>query len=262
MEKSAQLLEQLRSQSIKAVIFDFDGTLLDIKEAIRKAIEETFEENRIQADMNLTLQEIGTLIEMLQGYPLPKIILYSYDLVKKISAFEKLTFIKKILISTKIFSKYLEYAKESLIFPKTEHLLKTLSKKCKCDLYIVSHNKKENILFHLKKNDLEKYFKGIFGTDELPSLKPHPNAFEPAIKNYPISIKRNQFVMIGDMPSDIEAGQEAEFKTIGISSGVSDKIILSRQNPDLVIESLDELNELIKHEGTISKSTEKLKIKS
>ena len=223
MEKSTQLIQQLRSQSIQAIIFDFDGTLLDIKGAMEKAIEETFNDNRIEADMDLTIQEIGELLETLQGYPLPKIILHSYDLVKKITTFEKLTFIKRILISTQIFSKYLEYAKESTLFPGTEQLLKTLGKKCKCDLYIVSHSKKDNILFHLEKNGIEKYFKGIFGTDDLPALKPHPNALEPAIKNYPISIKRNQFVMIGDMPSDIEAGQEAEFKTIGIASGISNK---------------------------------------
>ena len=143
MEKSIQLLDQLRSQSIKAIIFDFDGTLLDMKDAMKKAIQETFDANKIDADMDLTIQEIGALVETLQGYPLPKIILHSYDLVKKITAFEKLTFIKKILISTQIFSKYLEYAKESPIFPGTESLLKTLSKKCKSDLYIVSHSKKE-----------------------------------------------------------------------------------------------------------------------
>ena len=262
MENNAKLLDQLRSQTIKAIIFDFDGTLLDMKDAMQKAIQETFETNRIEADMELTIQEIGALVETLQGYPLPKIILNSYELVKQITAFEKLTFIKKILISTQIFSKYLEYAKESPIFPSTESLLKTLSKKCKSDLYIVSHSKKDNILFHLEKNGIKKYFKGIYGTDDLPALKPHPNAFEPAIKDYPISIQRSQFVMVGDMPSDIEAGQEAEFKTIGIASGVSNRDVLANLNPDILVGSLNELNELIKNENAISKSKESLSVKS
>ncbi|KKL44570.1 hypothetical protein LCGC14_2364370, partial [marine sediment metagenome] len=53
--------------------------------------------------------------------------------------------------------------------------------------------------------------------------------------------KRSEFLMIGDMPSDIIAGREAGFLTIGVSSGVSTKEILSDYKPDLLIESLDEL---------------------
>ena len=184
-------------------------------------------------------------------------------MVKYITAFNKLTFLKKILISTKIFSKYLEYSKESPIFPETEKLLKMLRKNFGCDLYIISHSKKENVLFHLEKNGIEKYFKGIFGTDDLPCLKPHPNALEPAIKDYPISVKRSEFIMIGDMPTDIEAGKEAGFGTIAIASGISDKQMLVKFKPDLLIRSIEELYELISNNNILKSNNQKsLKIKS
>ena len=47
--------------------------------------------------------------------------------------------------------------------------------------------------------------------------------------------------MIGDMPSDIIAGREAGLWTIGVTSGVSKKEILVEYQPDLIIDSLEEL---------------------
>jgi beta-phosphoglucomutase-like phosphatase (HAD superfamily) len=56
MTNDNQLINRLRSRSLKGIIFDFDGTLLDIKEAMEKSIKEIFTDNRIEADMDLTIQ--------------------------------------------------------------------------------------------------------------------------------------------------------------------------------------------------------------
>lgn len=115
---------------------------------------------------------------------------------------------------------------------------------------------------HLIRNGIDKYFKGIYGTDELTSLKPSPDALKPVLSQYS-NVKNGEIIMIGDMPTDIEAGQEAECGTIAIASGISNKEILANLKPDLLIDSLEELNELIGI-GTISSSnTQKsAKIKS
>lgn len=256
MTSDNQLINRLRSRSLKGIIFDFDGTLLDIKEAMEKSIEEIFTDNRIEADMDLTIQEIGALLETLQGYPLPKIILQSYDMFKYITAFKDITFLKKVMISTKIFSKFLERSKEAPIFPGTKFLLGTLNKKLKYDLFIVSHSKKEKILEHLIKNGIDKFFKGIYGTDELPSLKPSPDALKPVLDQYS-DIKMGDFIMIGDMPTDIEAGQAAGCGTIALASGISNKEILVNLKPDLLIDSLEELSEVIGNTNISSSKTQK-----
>ncbi|MFX1398326.1 MAG: HAD family hydrolase [Promethearchaeota archaeon] len=241
----SNVIKQLVSRILKGVIFDFDGTILDIKNAMEKAIEEIFAENKVAFDNEKTVQEIGALLETLQGYPLPRIILNSYEMFKYITSFKDIPYVKKILVSTNVFAKYLEYARDAPLIPGIRELLDTLKNKLGCDLYIVSHNKKENILFHLNKSGIMSYFKGVFGTDELPSLKPDPIALEPAIKDYPISVKRNEFLLIGDMPTDIEAGRDAGFLTIAISSGISNKEMLKKSRPSLIIDSIVELNDLI-----------------
>lgn len=239
--QSEQLIKNFQNGSIRGLIFDFDGTLLDIAEPLRNSIEEVFEKYKVSSDMETTIQEIGALMETIQGYPLPKIVLQSYDMFKYISSLKSLTFMKQIEIAAKIFSRYLTLAKEAPIFPNTDKLLKKLNKTY--DLYIVSHNQTKNIVEHLEKHELMNLFKGVYGADILPALKPDPNSLTPVFENYKSS-KLKEFVMIGDMPSDIIAGVEAGVWTIAITTGVSNKDVLSEQGPSLVIDSLSELLEI------------------
>ena len=240
MTKENQLIQRLQNGSFRAIIFDFDGTLLDIRQTLEKSIEEVLEKEVKQAefDMDNTIQEIGALLETIQGYPLPKVLLESYEIFKYITALKNLTYFKKLRIAIKIFSKYLEYSKEASFFPSVKPVLKKLKKDY--DLFIVSHNKSETIIEHLEKEDLKDYFKGIYGSDKIPVQKPDPMALQPPLENYE-KRNRNEFLMIGDMPSDIIAGREAGMWTLAVASGVSKKENLIDNHPDMLIGSLNEL---------------------
>ncbi len=238
MDRDKQLIKLLQSNSLHGIIFDFDGTLLDIRDILEKSIEEILGAKNLNIDMEKTIQEIGALLETIQGYPLPKVLLESYEIFKHITALECLTYFKKLEIAIKIFAKYLKYAKDALFFPSVEPLIKKLSKSS--DLYIISHNKTKTIIEHLEKKGFDKIFKGVYGSDIIPVQKPDPLALQPALENYE-KRRRDEFLMIGDMPSDITAGQEAGFWTIGVASGVSQHDILKSYSPDLLINSLDEL---------------------
>ena len=93
---------------------------------------------------------------------------------------------------------------------------------------------------HLEKEGIDKIFKGVYGSDKIPVQKPDPMALQPALEYYE-KRSRDKFLMIGDMPSDITAGKEAGFWTIGVASGVSKREILKDYQPDLLISSLEEL---------------------
>lgn len=69
-------------------------------------------------------------------------------------------------------------------------------------------------------------------------------ALQPTLENYE-KRRRDEFLMIGNMPSDITAGREAGFWTIGVASGVSKTEILTNYKPDLLVESLDELEKIL-----------------
>ncbi|MBD3342066.1 MAG: hypothetical protein GF353_23400, partial [Candidatus Lokiarchaeota archaeon] len=67
MNDEQKLVEKLQSRSFCGVIFDFDGTVIDIKEPLKRAIEEAFAEYGIKDDIGQTIREIGSVIESVQG---------------------------------------------------------------------------------------------------------------------------------------------------------------------------------------------------
>ena len=242
MNRANELNKRLESGSLRGIIFDFDGTLLDIREILEKSIKEVLDDQNITVDMEITIQEIGALLETIQGFPLPKVLLESYDIFKHITSLNNFSYFKQLRIAVKIFSKYLEYSKEAPLLPGVKLLLKKIAKSF--DLFIVSHNKTETIMEHLENEEIAKYFKGVYGSDRIPVQKPDPLALQPPLETYERP-KRDEFLMIGDMPSDIIAGRDAGLWTIGVASGVSKREILSEYKPDLLIDSLDELVELL-----------------
>jgi len=259
MSTDNQLIKKLQSGSIRGIIFDFDGTLLDIREPLQKSIEEVYGEKGIKADIETTIREIGALMETIQSYPLPKILLESYEMFKHISSLQSITYLKKLRIAVKIFSKYLTYAKDASFYPKAIEIVKKLKKSY--DLFIISHNQTRNLLEHLEREKIEGIFKEIYGADKLPILKPDPGALQPVFESYK-SCKLNEFIMIGDMPSDIQAGKEAGVWTIGIASGVSSRETLAEFEPDLLIDSLEELSILLEKKSISESNTQKsIKIK-
>ncbi|KKN41871.1 hypothetical protein LCGC14_0718940 [marine sediment metagenome] len=242
MSNRKKLIERLQTGSLRAIIFDFDGTLLDIRGILEKSIEEILMAKNADIDMETSIQEVGALLEVIQGYPLPKVLLESYEIFKQITTLKDMTYFKKLRIAIKIFTKYLEYSKEAQFFPGVKYLLDKLRKSY--DLFIVSHNKTETIIEHLENEGIEGFFKGVYGRDKIPVQKPDPMALQPPLEYYK-KRHRDEFLMIGDMPSDIIAGREAGFWTIGVASGISTKEILAGNQADLVLDSLNELQAFI-----------------
>jgi HAD superfamily hydrolase (TIGR01549 family) len=252
----------LKSNNLRALIFDFDGTLLDISDPLERSIQETFDEYKLNVDFSQTKKEIGSVLESVQGYPLPKIILESHNIFKFISTLSHLTYFKKLRIATKIFTRYLEYEKDAPLLSGARDLLKGLNKKY--DLYVVSHNQSKNLKHHIEEKKLEEFFEAFYGADDLPSLKPNPVALQPVLSQYD-PLDSNEFVMIGDMPTDIEVGQEAGIWSIAIASGISSKELLVDYRPDVIVESLYELMDIfgIKYKKiSESKAQESLEVKT
>ncbi len=238
----AKLQELLARGGIKAVILDFDGTILDINEPLHNSIAEVFAKYGIYADWERTMIEVGSVLDTVQALPIPKILLESYDIFSMISAVDQYRLMKKLRVAMSIFSKYQKLAEDTKLCVGVEDLLVALANRTK--LFIVSHNRTKKVQDQLAKFNLAKYFAGTFGADVLPALKPDPQAVQfAAAKVSPY--KPEEIVVIGDMPTDIEAGKAAGFWTVGVSTGFIPHGHLEVAGPDVLVHNLPELIEML-----------------
>lgn len=141
-------------------------------------------------------------------------------------------------------SYYKHYSEEGLpsvpLYPHIRETLEYFRPKIKV---IISNKRTEFVNILLKTHSLAGYFKEILGGDNAPCLKPDPCAIIEIMKKY--GIKPERAVLIGDMTVDIETGKNAGVHTCAVTYGFDPKEKLLPSRPDLMIDDLLELKELL-----------------
>ncbi|MFX1258882.1 MAG: HAD family hydrolase, partial [Promethearchaeota archaeon] len=158
-------------KNIKGIIFDLDGVIYDITEAIEKAIDDCINKFELKVNRNVILQEIAHLIEEIQNYPVPKMILKSYELLK-VKFLEGLRYFKKMRIAIFLFNQFNKYRENAGLFEGIDEIISKLSKKVK--LAILTNNKSTYAEEILEKFNLTSYFDVIIGFNEVSEVKPSP----------------------------------------------------------------------------------------
>ena len=201
---------------IKAVIFDFDGTLADSFPLAIECITELAKEK----NANLNIKNFEKLKD--------KTI---YDLIKhdfKISKYKLPFYIKKIK------EKMLTKDKKIKLFKGIKTIINKLEKKYK--VYILSSNYEQFIKDVLKKNkvNIDEVFpsSSIFGKSK---------SINKLLKEK--KLNKNEIIYVGDEIRDIEACKKINVKIISVTWGFNSKKILEKYKPDYLI---DEPKDLIK----------------
>lgn len=166
---------------IKYIVFDFDGTLADTFDIIKKIVEEEFDE--------VSEQEINLLRE--KG-------------AKEIIKLKKIKIWELPKMALRVTSK-LKNKKNVKLFPEIDILIKNLNKKYR--LGIVSSNSEENINQTLKKYNLEKSFEFIYSQS---SIFGKNKVLKNMCKKYKINPK--EVIYIGDEDRDIIAAKDNNIK--------------------------------------------------
>jgi pyrophosphatase PpaX len=212
---------------INTILFDLDGTLVDSNEIIIQSFKQTFK--YYQPEINYSREQI---IEMI-GPPL------------------KETF-KIVSEDPKVINEMIDYYRD--FYQKHEfdyikiykNVIETLAElsKLKINLGIVTTKFKESAMPSIIKFGIDKHIKNYSFLGSVPEHKPNPK---------PVFYVLNQFdnvdkaLMIGDNPSDIYAGKNANILTCGIEwTLVKEK--LKASNPDFWIKDYTELLDIIKKE--------------
>ncbi|NVM34979.1 MAG: HAD family hydrolase [Candidatus Lokiarchaeota archaeon] len=233
-------MEKINLGNFKGIIFDMDGVIYDISEAIKKAVDDSVEKYDMNVNPDEVMEEIAHLIEEIQNYPIPKILLNSYDLLK-VKFLEGISFFKKLRIAIFMFNQFNKYKEaESTIFKGIDDLISKLAKNMK--LAILTNNKSQYAEEVLEKFNLSNYFSTIVGFNDVSEVKPNPEGILKILDKW--NLKPKDAIFIGDMTTDIEAGKAANVTMICVASGLAQKETLKKHQPNILVDNTEQLIKL------------------
>jgi len=213
---------------IKAVIFDWDGTLADTK----KAVVQSFQKVLVEAGCVVS----DEFIERRMGIGTKKTIEEAFrecnmrfdDEMLENLAREKI----KIQVSlTEIVD----------LFEGAAELLEELQGRAKIALATMSGRKVVDKILPEKR--ITTYFDVVVSADEIVNPKPDPEVFRVSAKK--LGVDPKDCVVVEDSVFGVRAAKAAEMKCIAVPSGAYSGEELQQENPDLMINSLTEKERIL-----------------
>jgi HAD superfamily hydrolase (TIGR01549 family) len=224
---------------VKLVIFDSDGVLFDIIEAVTETVRTGLEKYNIDADLQDSVQEVSHMLEKAQTMAIPEMILGAKELLQ-LNFVEPFTILKRLRIAISFYGDFQIRKKDCGLFEGIDELIKGLASR-NIKMAILSNNKRSLIIENLKKKNLLKYFDQILGFNEVSKVKPDPEGLLKILELE--KIKPQEALFIGDMVTDIQAGQNAGIRTIAITSGLVSPDKLLAAKPMKVVGDIYELGQ-------------------
>lgn len=206
--------------SVKTILFDMDGTLLDSRQSVIEAVFKTADHyapgrfcySEIEARFGETWDSFTRLL----GCPDKDAVVQTY-------------------------TDFLVGGSEKLIkpFPGVVENLKRLHQQG-YKMAIVTNNLRNLAIRSLMFNKIESFFEVVVSIDDVKNGKPHPEPIKKACKH--LGVKSNEVLMIGDTIYDLKAARAA-----GTKCAIVDwyKSYASQLLPDYYFYNIHEFTEII-----------------
>lgn len=203
------------------IIFDFDGTIADIRRTLVKIaneLAEEFEYEPVTESEIIRLSNLSSKDVILQS-PIPA---YKIPFL--------LRRVKKELNQHIIHLRPFEGIEETLAFLKEKN----------CYLGIITSNLAENVLEFLRKNNLASYFDFVYSANTLFGKHKTINA---VIRKH--QLLKEKIIYVGDETRDIEAAKKSNIRVAAVTWGFNSADVLSQHNPDFIIDQPEQLQDII-----------------
>jgi len=238
---------------IKAVIFDFIGTLTNVRgyslEASRMTSKMKLYKAVVNAGFKVDVKSfLGAHIQAHEKY---RVIRY-----QKLVEVTNAVWISEALnnlgyettpddpqVKTSINISFEDYLNSLELGQCTKRILKMTSADYKLGL-VTNFTYAPVIYVGLRKLDINQFFNAILISDEVGWRKPHPKIFNEALKR--LRVSAHETVYVGDSPlEDIKGAKATGMKTVFVPSQFYSVKALneSQQKPDIIVKNLCELCE-------------------
>lgn len=208
--------------SIRTVLFDLDGTILDSNELIIKSFEYTFKK------YNFTFTE-----EELKEFNGPPLI----DTFAKINPGYEEEMVK--VYREHNHDIHEQYVK---LFPNVIETIEELQKN-DINMGIVTAKMRVAVDLGMELTGLDQYFETIVAVDDVTHSKPHPESVIKAMNE--LNGTAETTIMVGDNYHDILAGKNAGVKTAGVAWTHKGEEYLASYNPTYMLQDMKDLLEIV-----------------
>ena len=205
------------NQSIRALLFDWDGTLVDSAHLGLAAFEKTF-------------SELGVVFahDVYEGKYSPN----------WYSTYEALGLPKDLWqVADDLWIQHYGEQSAPLIEGVGETLLALQTKDYQ--LGIVSRGSRSRVSREVEQSVLKDAFSITICNEDIVNKKPDPEGLVLAMRG--MNVEPSQCVYVGDAPEDIEMGQRASVMTVGVRSAYPSSARVLAAKPDLYLERITEL---------------------
>jgi len=208
--------------AIKAVLFDWDGTLYDILDFIVHTYTQVMKEKGLRVWKKQEYQE--------------KFKIDWRETLKDMGLEEHEEYL------VEVWKKNLEDMKEELrLHEDAKETIIELSKKYAVG--IVSSAPKKALLKEVGRLGVKEHIKVIVSKNDTNKTKPSPEPLLYAAQK--IKIKTEDCIYVGDMVEDIRAARDAGMKTIAVPWGLHSKERLKAESPDYMADDFKDMTEYI-----------------
>jgi len=220
---------------LKAVFFDFDGTVVKFMFNAQKALTEIIDvyaksglpQNLLTPDLRIS-EILNKVEEYLNANP-------SKGDKERAEAFREKTL--------QVIEKYeMESAISTTLIDGVAAVLEELKEKG-LKLVVITNNSEKPMRHALQKVGLNGFFDLVLTRGSTQFIKPSPQPIQEALKR--LKIHPSEAAFVGDSPIDVRAAHEAGVLAIGITTGVSDEKVLKTNGAEHVVSSMKELVPII-----------------
>lgn len=216
--------------TLKLVIFDVDGTLVDSQAHILASMSAAFTAlGQPVPDRKAALAIVGLSLPVAIHQLLPHLTDTEVDAIVEAYKAE----FQRIRLSGE---------GASPLYPGTREMLEALSSNPAVLMGVATGKSRRGLDHLIETHGLSSYFVTCQVADDHPS-KPHPAMIETALQE--TGVAPQDAIMVGDTTYDIEMGRAANVRTLGVSWGYHDVEQLSAA--DDIINSWEELPGVLRH---------------
>jgi HAD superfamily hydrolase (TIGR01509 family) len=207
---------------IQALIFDFDGLILDTEISAFQSWQEIYQEYRCELPLDKWVACVGGGVELFDPCD------YLETLLNTSIARETLLHRRRL--------RHHEMLRSLGALPGVEEYI-LAAKQLNLKLAVASSSPREWVEGHLGRLDLLKHFDCLCCGDEVTHKKPHPELYITALSR--LGVRANEAFALEDSPNGVQAARQAELFCVAVPNVITSQLPLS--HADLLLTSLTDM---------------------